>query len=117
MRRLLADLKPDRFEDLVALLALYRPGPLDSGMTADFIKRKNGAKVEYMHPDLGPVLSETYGVMAYQEQVMQAARVLGGFSLGEADILRRAMGKKDPVEMGAPAPALCGWLREAQTER
>ncbi len=100
MRRLLVDLQPTCFEDIVALLALYRPGPLDSGMTNDFIKRKNGqAKISHLHPDLAPVLSDTYGVMAYQEQVMEAARVLGGFSLGEADILRRAMGKKDSLEM------------------
>ncbi|MDH5753216.1 MAG: DNA polymerase III subunit alpha, partial [Deltaproteobacteria bacterium] len=101
MRRLLGDLKPERFEDLVAILALYRPGPLGSGMTDDFVKRKNGQPYEPMHPLLEPVLSETYGVMAYQEQVMEAARVMAGYSLGEADLLRRAIGKKIPEEMAS----------------
>ena len=100
MRRLLTDLKPTVFEDIVAILALYRPGPLGSGMTDDFVRRKNGlAQVDTMHPKLAGVLGETYGVMAYQEQVMEAARVLAGYSLGEADLLRRAIGKKIPEEM------------------
>lgn len=100
MRRLLTDLKPNTFEDIVAILALYRPGPLGSGMTDDFVKRKNGLQeVDTMHPLLEPVLRETYGVMAYQEQVMEAARVLAGYSLGEADLLRRIIGKKITEEM------------------
>ena len=100
MRRLLIDLKPDRFSDLVAILALYRPGPLESGMTRDFVERKNKRQpIQSPHPQLDEVLRETHGVLAYQEQVMQAARILAGFNLGEADILRRAMGKKDPKEM------------------
>ena len=100
MRRLLMDLKPATFEEVVAILALYRPGPLESGMTMQFVRRKNGLEpIDYMHPKLEPVLKGTYGVMAYQEQVMEAARVLAGFSLGEADLLRRAMGKKDEALM------------------
>ena len=92
-------LKPDKFDDLVALVALYRPGPLQSGMVDDFINRKNGAKIEYLHPLIEDILKPTYGVILYQEQVMQIAQVLAGYSLGAADILRRAMGKKKPEEM------------------
>ncbi|NQD38693.1 DNA polymerase III subunit alpha [Permianibacter sp. IMCC34836] len=105
MRKLIAKLKPSRFEDIVALVALYRPGPLESGMVDDFIKRKHGEEpVAYPHPDyqhewLKPVLEPTYGIILYQEQVMQIAQVLGGYSLGGADLLRRAMGKKKPEEM------------------
>jgi len=100
MQDLLRRLKPEKFEDIIAALALYRPGPLQSGMVDDFINRKNGrSKVEYLHPKLGPILKETYGVILYQEQVMQIANELAGFSLGEADILRRAMGKKIPELM------------------
>lgn len=100
MKELIRRLKPDQFEDIVALVALYRPGPLQSGMVDDFIDRKHGrAKVEYPHPDLGPILRPTYGVILYQEQVMQIAQVLAGYSLGGADLLRRAMGKKKPEEM------------------
>lgn len=100
MRRLLVDLKPETFEDIVALLALYRPGPLQSGMVKDFVQRKNGLEeTRYMHPLLESVLKETYGVMVYQEQVIKAAQVLAGYSLGEADILRRAIGKKIKEEM------------------
>jgi len=95
MQDLLKRLKPTKFEDIIAVLALYRPGPLQSGMVDDFIRRKNGqSKVEYLHPKLKPILEETYGVILYQEQVMKIANELAGFSLGEADILRRAMGKK-----------------------
>ncbi len=95
IRSMLRKLKIDRFEDLVAALAMYRPGPLDSGMVDQYIKCKNGeAKPEYPHKLLENVLKETYGVILYQEQVMQCASVLAGYSLGEADILRRAMGKK-----------------------
>ncbi|HEU4886512.1 MAG TPA: DNA polymerase III subunit alpha, partial [Thermoanaerobaculia bacterium] len=89
-------------EDIVALVALFRPGPLQSGMVDDFIDRKHGkAKVEYPHASLETVLSNTYGVILYQEQVMQIAQVLAGFTLGQADLLRRAMGKKKPEEMAA----------------
>ena len=102
MKDLIRRLQPDCFEDIVALVALFRPGPLQSGMVDDFIQRKHGqAKVEYPHPSLEPVLSNTYGVILYQEQVMQIAQVLAGFSLGQADLLRRAMGKKKPEEMAA----------------
>ena len=92
-------LKPDKFDDIVALVALYRPGPLQSGMVEDFILRKHGARVDYFHPDLEPILKQTYGVILYQEQVMQIAQVLAGYTLGGADLLRRAMGKKKAEEM------------------
>ncbi len=92
-------LKPDKFDDIVALVALYRPGPLQSGMVEDFILRKHGARVDYFHPDLEPILQQTYGVILYQEQVMQIAQLLAGYTLGGADLLRRAMGKKKPEEM------------------
>jgi len=100
IKKLIRRLRPDCFEEIIALVALYRPGPLQSGMVDDFIERKQGrAKVEYPHPDLAPILKPTYGVMVYQEQVMQIAQVLAGYSLGGADLLRRAMGKKIPEEM------------------
>ena len=102
MRDLIKRLRPDQFDDLVALVALFRPGPLQSGMVDDFITRKhasNKADIDYLHPDLKPVLEETYGVILYQEQVMQIAQVLAGYTLGGADLLRRAMGKKKPEEM------------------
>ncbi|MFW6094640.1 MAG: DNA polymerase III subunit alpha [Pseudomonadota bacterium] len=100
MKDLIRRLKPDRFEDIIALVALFRPGPLQSGAVDDFIDRKHGDKqVVYPHPEMEPVLSTTYGVMLYQEQVMQSAQLLAGFSLGQADLLRRAMGKKKPAEM------------------
>jgi DNA polymerase-3 subunit alpha len=99
MKDLIRRLQPDSFEDIVALVALFRPGPLQSGMVDDFIKRKHGATVSYPHPDLEPILKPTYGIILYQEQVMQIAQVLAGYSLGGADLLRRAMGKKKPVEM------------------
>ena len=92
-------LKPDKFDDIVALVALYRPGPLQSGMVEDFILRKHGARVDYFHSALEPILKQTYGVILYQEQVMQIAQVLAGYTLGGADLLRRAMGKKKPEEM------------------
>jgi DNA polymerase-3 subunit alpha len=99
-REILKKLKPDCLEDIVAAVALYRPGPLEGGMVDDFIDRKHGKKkVEYPHPWLESVLRDTYGVIVYQEQVMQIAQVLGGYSLGGADLLRRAMGKKKPEEM------------------
>jgi DNA polymerase III subunit alpha len=102
MRDLIKRLKPDQFEDLIALVALFRPGPLQSGMVDDFINRKhdiNKADIDYLHPDLTTVLKPTYGVILYQEQVMQIAQVLAGYTLGGADLLRRAMGKKKPEEM------------------
>jgi DNA polymerase-3 subunit alpha len=104
MRDLVKRLRPDHFDDIVALVALFRPGPLQSGMVDDFISRKNGNNdqaIDYYHPDLEPVLTSTYGVILYQEQVMQIAQRLSGYSLGEADILRRAMGKKKPEEMAS----------------
>jgi len=102
MKDLIRRLKPDRFEDVVALVALFRPGPLESGMVQDFIDRKHsttGAPIDYLHPSLKGVLEPTYGVILYQEQVMQIAQVLSGYTLGGADLLRRAMGKKKPEEM------------------
>ncbi|MBT7443103.1 MAG: DNA polymerase III subunit alpha [Methylococcales bacterium] len=100
MKDLIGRLQPDVFEDVVALVALFRPGPLQSGMVDDFINRKHGRQaVEYPHPDLEPILEPTYGVILYQEQVMQIAQVLANYSLGGADMLRRAMGKKKPEVM------------------
>lgn len=100
MQKLISELKPTVFEDLIALVALYRPGPLGSGMVKDFIERKHGiSKVEYPLPQLEPILKETYGIILYQEQVMQIANVLAGYSLAEADILRKSMGKKDKEKM------------------
>ncbi len=102
MKDLIRRLQPDRFGDIVALVALFRPGPLQSGMVDDFIERKHdtsGAKIDYLHPDLKPALEATYGVILYQEQVMQIAQILAGYTLGGADLLRRAMGKKKPEEM------------------
>ncbi|KUM43880.1 DNA polymerase III subunit alpha [Pseudomonas sp. EpS/L25] len=105
MKELIKKLKPDCLEDLIALVALFRPGPLQSGMVDDFINRKHGrAELAYPHPDyqydgLQPVLAPTYGIILYQEQVMQIAQVMGGYTLGQADMLRRAMGKKKPEEM------------------
>ena len=100
MRELLRKAKPERLDDLIALNALYRPGPLKSGMVDDFIARKQGLKeIKYELQQLEPILSDTYGVIAYQEQVMRIAQALAGFSLGQADVLRKAMGKKDPKVM------------------
>jgi len=99
-REILKKLKPDKLEDIVAAVALYRPGPLEGGMVDDFIDRKHGRKqVTYIHPELASILADTYGVIVYQEQVMQIAQVLAGYSLGRADLLRRAMGKKDKSVM------------------
>jgi DNA polymerase-3 subunit alpha len=98
MRESLKRLKPDRFEDIIAMVALYRPGPMDNIPT--YINRKHGEEpVDFLHPLLEGILKETYGVIIYQEQVIQIAQVMGGYSLGEADLLRRAMGKKDKAEM------------------
>ncbi|KAF0807251.1 DNA polymerase III subunit alpha [Alcanivorax sp. S71-1-4] len=105
MKELIKKLKPDVFEDIIALVALYRPGPLESGMVDNFINRKHGREPlaypdpQYQHELLKPILEPTYGVILYQEQVMQIAQVLAGYSLGGADMLRRAMGKKKPEEM------------------
>ncbi|MFD2165859.1 DNA polymerase III subunit alpha [Thalassotalea euphylliae] len=105
MKALIEKLKPDCFEDIVALVALFRPGPLDSGMVDNFIERKHGREevsypdATWQHESLQPVLEPTYGIILYQEQVMQIAQVLAGYSLGGADMLRRAMGKKKPEEM------------------
>jgi DNA polymerase-3 subunit alpha len=100
MKELIKKLKPDCFEEITALVALYRPGPLGSGMVDDFVQRKHGQQeVVYPHPKLEPILKPTYGVILYQEQVMQIAQVLAGYTLGGADMLRRAMGKKKAEEM------------------
>ena len=100
MRDLVKRLKPENIDDITALLALYRPGPLGSGMIEDFINRKKGEiEIKYPHPSLEPILKETYGVIVYQEQVMKVASELAGFSLGQADILRKAMGKKQKKVM------------------
>ncbi len=121
MKDLIKRLKPDRFEDIIALVALYRPGPMD--LIPDFIERKHGrARVEYLDPRLEPILGPTYGIMVYQEQVMQIAQVLGGYTLGGADLLRRAMGKKKPEEMAQQRSifkdgALKNGLTEAKAEQ
>ncbi len=99
MKELIKKLKPDCFDDIIALVALFRPGPLESGMVDDYINVKHGAKAEYAHPLLEPILNPTNGVILYQEQVMQIAREMAGYTLGGADMLRRAMGKKKPEEM------------------
>ncbi|MXZ13385.1 MAG: DNA polymerase III subunit alpha [Candidatus Dadabacteria bacterium] len=101
MKDLLARLRPTEFEDITAALALYRPGPLDSGMAEEFTRRKGGEKVDFPHPALQEILGETYGLFVYQEQIMQTASELAGFTMGEADLLRRAMGKKKSSEMRA----------------
>ncbi|MBN6709749.1 DNA polymerase III subunit alpha [Haemophilus haemoglobinophilus] len=107
MKDLIKRLQPDCFEDIIALVALFRPGPLESGMVQNFIDRKHGVEpvsypdAEYQHESLKPILEPTYGVIVYQEQVMQIAQELAGYSLGGADLLRRAMGKKKPEEMAA----------------
>src|SRR5437867_4844017 len=99
-RRALVDMRPDRFEDLIVLVALYRPGPMANIPT--YCARKLGQEqIEYLHPKLEPILAPTYGIITYQEQVQQIARDLAGYSLAEADLLRRAMGKKDKKEMAS----------------
>ena len=109
MKDLIRRLQPDCFDDVVALVALFRPGPLQSGMVDDFIARKHGqAEVEHLHPALESILKPTYGVILYQEQVMQIAQVLAGYTLGEADLLRRAMGKKKPEEMAKQRDVFVG---------
>ena len=110
MRRALVDMRPDRFEDIIALVALYRPGPMANIPT--YCARKHGdEEPEYLHPMLEPILKETFGVIIYQEQVMQIAQVMAGYSLGEADLLRRAMGKKIRTEMEKQRAALRRRLR------
>jgi DNA polymerase-3 subunit alpha len=100
MRQIVRDLKPSGLEDISSVLALYRPGPLDAGLIPKFINRKHGReKIDYEHTLLEPILKETYGIMVYQEQIMKIAQDMGGYSLGQADLLRRAMGKKKKAEM------------------
>lgn len=100
LKEVLRKLQPEKFEDIIAVNALYRPGPLGSGMVDDFIERKHGRqKITYLFPELEPILKETYGVIVYQEQVIKIASAIAGYSLGQADILRRAMGKKKAEEM------------------
>ncbi|MGB0679448.1 MAG: DNA polymerase III subunit alpha, partial [Polyangiales bacterium] len=119
MQKLFKQLKPDCFEDIVAAVALYRPGPLGSGMVEDFVQRKHGrVPVAYPHPALEPILKDTYGVIVYQEQVMQIAREMAGYSLGGADLLRRAMGKKKAEEMAKQKVSfLEGAVRQGFSER
>src|SRR5688572_23323729 len=113
MRELLRKAKPERLDDLIALNALYRPGPLKSGMVDDFISRKQGkTEVKYELPQLAPILGDTYGVIAYQEQVMRIASVLAGFSMGQSDVLRKAMGKKDPKVMAKQREAFMSGARQ-----
>lgn len=100
MRQIVRDLKPSSLEDISSILALYRPGPLDAGLIPKFINRKHGREaIDFAHAKLEPILQETYGIMVYQEQIMRIAQDLAGYSLGEADLLRRAMGKKKKSEM------------------
>lgn len=100
MRQIVRDLKPSSIEDISSILALYRPGPLDAGLIPKFINRKHGREeVKYAHELLEPILNETYAVLVYQEQIMKMAQDLAGYSLGQADLLRRAMGKKKVSEM------------------
>src|SRR5262249_12646458 len=121
MRELLKDAQPDRFEDIIALVALFRPGPME--LIPDFVKRKHGReRVEYLDARLEPILSPTYGIMVYREQVMQIAQVIGGYSLGAAGLLRRAMGKKKPEEMAQQrgifvAGAVANGLSAAKAEQ
>lgn len=117
MKDLVKRVQPDCFEEIVALVALYRPGPLQSGMVDDFIDRKHGrAPITYLHPSLESVLKPTYGVILYQEQVMQIAQLLANYTLGEADILRRAMGKKKPEEMANQSAKFIAGANKKQIE-
>jgi DNA polymerase-3 subunit alpha len=100
MRQIVRDLKPSSLEDISSILALYRPGPLDAGLIPKFINRKHGREaIDFAHHSIEPILQETYGIMVYQEQIMKIAQDMAGYSLGEADLLRRAMGKKKVSEM------------------
>jgi DNA polymerase-3 subunit alpha len=111
-------LKPSCFDDIVAILALYRPGPLDAGMVDRYIERKHGREqIVYLHPVMKDILADTYGVILYQEQIMQLARALAGYSLGEADLLRKAMGKKDPEEMAKQKVRFVGGAVERGIEK
>ena len=114
MTNLIRRVQPNRFEDLIALLALYRPGPLESGMTDDYVERRNGNRpIKYPHPSLKDVLEDTYGLPIYQDQIMLMARALAGFTLAEADILRKAMGKKDKALMASlRAKFIAGCLQQ-----
>jgi len=119
MRDILKKLKPEKFEDLIAVLALFRPGPIGSGMVDDFISRKNGkVEIRYDHPSLEPVLKDTYGIIVYQEQVMRIANTLAGFSLSQADLLRRAISKKVPeIITGARNDFIAGCLKKGVDKR
>ena len=119
MTNLIRRVQPNRFEDLIALLALYRPGPLESGMTEDYVERRNGNRpIKYPHPSLKDVLEDTYGLPIYQDQIMLMARALSGFTLAEADILRKAMGKKDKALMASlQAKFIAGCLEQGVTKR
>lgn len=100
MQKLVSELQPNCFEEIIALIALYRPGPLGSGMVQDFVERKHGRqKIDYPHPSIEVILKDTYGLIVYQEQIMQISQIIAGYSLGQADLLRRAMGKKKLEEM------------------
>lgn len=115
--KLVMALGPEHFEDLIPLVALYRPGPLGSGMVDDFIKSRHGQReVTYLHPLLEPILKDTFGVILYQEQVMQIASVMGGFSLGQADLLRRAMGKKKESVLKAQRESFIAGTRKNQID-
>ncbi len=118
MKTLVKDLRPSVFEDLGALVALFRPGPLNSGMVGDFVQRKHGKqKVEYKHPALEPILKDTYGTIVYQEQIMQVAQLLAGYTLGQADILRRAMGKKKVEEMNKQKEMFLSGVQKNNVDR
>ena len=112
MRAVLKDLKPTCFEDIIAVVALYRPGPMEQ--IPEFIKRKRGGRISYLHPRLEPILQSTYGIIVYQEQVMQIARDLGGYSLGRADLLRRSMGKKDRAIMAEERRTFINGLQDEE---
>lgn len=117
MKALVKDLKPTCFEDINALVALFRPGPLNSGMVDEFVKRKHGkSKVEFPHAMLEPILTDTYGTIVYQEQIMQIAQTMAGYSLGQADLLRRAMGKKKQEEMEKQRELFLGGSKAAQVD-
>ncbi len=119
MREILRRAKPQRLEDLIAMNALYRPGPLKGGMVDDYINRKAGrSQVKYDLPTLEPILADTYGVIAYQEQVMRMASVVAGFTMGQSDVLRKAMGKKDPKVMAKQREAfMAGALAKNVNEK
>lgn len=117
MQALLKKLKPSRFEDIIAVVALFRPGPLGSGMVDDFIERKHGRQeIKYEHPQLEGILNDTYGIILYQEQVQKIAATLANYSLGEADLLRRAMGKKKPEEMAKQKARFISGCRENKVD-